>query len=300
MFVVNLRDLHPGQSICSAIALQYQDTLLPHEDIQEYLRQSTDSVLLILDGLDEIDLKKYRQVNRILCGTDYPSCCVMTTSRPHIPLEIKDEMSCIAYITGFTKESADQYVKHFIPNSDARREFFKLLAARKMHEMYKVPIILQALVLLYDDTERKLPDTYTATFRELVDLISIKNIRDRNTRLSEEGIEAATKAAIQETNKLAFDCLMKDQLFFPTDLITNPDVLKLGILSLSKRATPQGNISSAQFSHTTLMEYAAGGHVATELIEGRTGAWGQVKKMFSELFMSTERNTKGKTNRKTN
>ena len=296
VFVVNLRDLRPGQSICNALVLQYEDFLLSPESIHKYLTKSDDPVLLILDGLDEIDLKKYKQVNRILCGIDYPSCCVLTTSRPHISLEVKDEMSCIVYITGFTTESAEQYVEHFIPNSDARREFFKLLAARKMHEMYKVPIILQSLALLYDDTERKLPDTYTATFKELVELISIKKIKDGNTRISEENIEAA----MQETNKLAFDCLMKDQLVFPTDLITNPDVLKLGILSVAKRATRQGNVSSAQFPHTTVMEYAAGGHVATELIEGRTGAWGQVKKIFSELFMSTETNIKGKTNRKTN
>ena len=107
--------------------------------IHKHLAESNKSLLLILDGLDEIDLKKYPQVNRILCGIDYPSCCVMTTSRPHISLEIKDEMSCIAYIVGFSKESAEKYVEHFIPDPEARREFFRLLAAKEMHDMYKVP-----------------------------------------------------------------------------------------------------------------------------------------------------------------
>ena len=142
MFVVKLRDLHPNQTISNAIALQYEESQLSSEAIDKYIKQANDSVLLILDGLDEIDLKKYPQVNRILCGIDYPSCCVMTTSRPHVALEVKDEMSCIAYITGFnSRESAEQYVSHFISDPDARREFFKLLAARKMLEMYKVPII---------------------------------------------------------------------------------------------------------------------------------------------------------------
>ena len=137
VFVVKLRDLHPDQSICNAIALQYKKFQLSPEAIHQHLIQSNDSVLLILDGLDEVDLKKYPQVNRILYGLDYPSCCVMITSRPHVAIEIKDEMSCIAYITGFSKESAEQYVSYIIPDPEVRKEFFKLLQARKMHDMYK-------------------------------------------------------------------------------------------------------------------------------------------------------------------
>ena len=295
VFVVKLRDLHPDQAISDAIALQYEEFELSPEAIHNHLTQSNDSMLLILDGLDEIDLKKYPQVKRILCGLDYSSCCVMTTSRPHIALEIKDEMSCIAYITGFTKESAEKYVSHFIPSLEDRKEFFNLLAARKMHEMYKVPIILQALASLYHDCQRNLPKTYTATFNQLVELISLKKIRDGNAGLSEEDIEAA----MEETNKLAFHSLMNHQLVFSTNSIINEHIFRLGLLSVTKTATPYGNMSLAKFLHETLQEYAAGGHVATEYINGRTGPWEKVKMLFSQLLKS-ERNSysrKRKTNR---
>ena len=296
VFVVKLRDLHPDQSVCNAIALQYHEFQLSSEAIDTYIAQSKDPILLILDGLDETDLKKYPQVNRVLCGIDYPSCCVMTTSRPHIELKIKDEMSCIANIIGFSQDSAKIYVSHFIPDAEARKEFFNLLAARKMLDMYKIPIILQALALLFDDCKLTLPHTYTATFNRLVELISLQKIRDGNTRLTEEEIAAA----IEETNKLAFRCLMKGQLVFPTDSVTNQDVFILGILSVTKTTTPHGNISKAQFPHKTLQEYAAGGHVATEYVEGRTEPWEKVKQIFSELLKSSERNShscRGKINR---
>ena len=288
VFVVKLRDLHPDQAISNAIALQYEEFELSPEAIHNHLTQSNDSMLLILDGLDEINLKKYPQVNRILRGLDYPTCCVMATSRPHIALEIKNEMSCIAYITGFNKESAEQYVSHFIPDVDARREFFKLLAARKMHEMYKVPIIVQALALLYSDCQGNLPETYTAMFNQLVELIALKKIRDGKTTLSEEEIEAA----MEETNKLAFECLMKDRLVFPTNSITNEHIFRLGLLSVTKTATRYGKMSLAQFPHKTLMEYAAAGHVGTEYKEGNTEPWEKVKMIFSELFMPIERNNR--------
>ena len=104
---------------------------------------------------------------------------------------------------------------------------------------------------------------------------------------------------MQETNKLAFDCLMKDQLVFPTDSITNPDVLLLGLLSVTKTATPHGKKSLAQFAHKTLQEYAAGGHVATEYINGRPAAWEKVTTAFTELFAPTVESTR-KRQRKTN
>ena len=296
VFVVKLRDLHPDQSVCNAIALQYEELQLTSQAIDKYLKQSKNSVLLILDGLDEIDLRKYPQVNQVLCGQDYPSCCVMTTSRPHVALEIKDEMSCIANITGFSKESAERYVEHFIPDPEARREFFKLLSARKMYEMYQVPIILQALALLFNDCQLKLPHTYTAMFDQLVELISLKKLKEESTGLREGDIEAA----IQETNRLAFECLMKDQLVFPTNSVTNEHIFRLGLLSVTKTASPHGKVSLAQFPHKTLQEYAAGGHVATEYIEGRTKALEKVKTIFGQLFKSTERNSyscTGETNR---
>ena len=296
VLVVKLRDLHPNQTISNALAFQYQEFVqeyeLPPESIHKYLTQSQDSVLLILDGLDEIDLQKYPQVYRILCGIDYPSCCVMTTSRPHVALDIKDEMYCIANITGFSKESAHEYISHIIPDPDDRREFFKLLQARKMHDMYKIPIILQALALFFTK-ERQLPETYTATFEQLVGLIYVRKIKDGNTKLSEEDIEAA----IGETNKLAFECLMKDKLVFPTDSITNQDVFTLGILSVTKTETPHGKVSLAEFAHKILQEYAAGGHVATEYVAGRKGPWGKVKTVFTKRYTpathsSTKQGTK--------
>ena len=120
-----------------------------------------------------------------------------------------------------------------------------------------------------------------------MELISIKKIRDGNTRLSEEEIEVV----IDETNKLAFECLMKDQLVFPTNSITNEHVFRLGLLCVTKTVMRPGKTSVAEFAHKTLQEYAAGGHVATEYIKGRVRAWVKVKMIFSQIFKSTERNS---------
>ena len=84
---------------------------------------------------------------------------------------------------------------------------------------------------------------------------------------------------------------MKDQLVFPTNSITNEHIFKLGLLCVTKTETRHGKISVAEFTHKTLQEYAAGGHVATEYINGRMGAWVKVKMIFSQLYKSTERNS---------
>ena len=94
------------------------------------------------------------------------------------------------------------------------------------------------------------------------------------------------EAAMEETNKLAFECMIKDQLVFPINAIINQDVLKLGILSVTKITTPYGKESLALFFHKTLQDYAAGGHVATEYQKGNTEPWKKVKTIIFKTFLT--------------
>ena len=110
LMVVKLRELSPNQTIAQAVTIQMgleEYAAITEATIQKSLLQHNTRTLLILDGLDEIDLKKYPQVVRTLNGKDYPKCCVMATSRPYISPRIKGQMNSLAKITGFSKKSAE-------------------------------------------------------------------------------------------------------------------------------------------------------------------------------------------------
>ena len=283
VLVLKLRNMKQDQFICDAIAAQYKEFHLSADAIHAYLSQSSDSVLLILDGLDEIDLDKYPQVKNILSGHDYPSTCVMVTSRPHVSPDIKEKMSCIATITGFSPESAQQYISLLIPEPEVRQQFFKLLRDRKMNGMYEVPILLQALASLYEIKDGHLPQTHTATFQDLIQKMYLDKVKKENPEMTEEEIGKAT----DDTNELAFFCLMKGKLTFPTRKLTNTDILKLGILSVARTESQYDQNSLAEFAHETLQEFGAASHVAKEYIKGNNEPWQRVKTAFAELFQPT-------------
>ena len=168
LMVVKLRELSPDQAIAQAITVQMEleeYATITETNVRKSLLQDHTKTLLILDGLDEIDLKKYPQIVRVLNGKDFPKCCVMATSRPHISPRIKSQMNSVAKITGFSKKSANEYVSHIIPDVEQRGQFFKQLNNRNMCDMCRIPLILQALALLFSDN-CQLPGTYTTTFDE--------------------------------------------------------------------------------------------------------------------------------------
>ena len=280
VFIVKLRDMLPDQTIPQAIVARIKtgEDGTHESRINGYLAQS--NCLLILDGLDEIDLKKYPQVVRVLNREDFPTCGVLATTRPHISPKVKSSMTCIAKILGFSEKSAKEYVFHIIPNEEDRYQFFKLLKDRKMEGMYKIPIILKALALLFKDNN-KLPDTYTTTYDNLIDYL-----KKTCEGLSAEQIEEAMNLV----NELAFKGLtQKDQqLIFLRDEINNENVYKLRILSATQTVTYFRRTSTVQFAHKTVQEHSAADHVARNLIAGIRDQWKVIKEMFRELFAATE------------
>ena len=82
--------------------------------IGEYLRSGQDRVLLILDGLDEINLKHYPNVQNVLTGKSFRKCCILATTRPYVAKELKGKMTSVAHLKGFSRLKAEKihYTHH--------------------------------------------------------------------------------------------------------------------------------------------------------------------------------------------
>ena len=282
VFVAKLRELEPTETVANTVVQQMHiaaESAITEGTINRYLTQCDENILLILDGLDEIDLKKYPQIKSILVGDEYKACCVLVTSRPHISPAMKRYMTCVANITGFSNRSAEDYASHIIPDDATRNQFFKQLTDRKMQGMYRVPIILQALALLFSAAE-KLPDTYTSTYDELV--LYLQKTCETSKGLSSEQIGEAMNLV----NQLAFKGLTQkvEQLVFPREEILDENMFKLGILSGSNTVTGFIPTSSVQYVHKTVQEYSTAGHVTRQLKLGNSGPWHAIKKMYKESF----------------
>ena len=271
VLVVKLKFTDKTQSIISMVKNQIETLSENYQvsevDIASYMKSGRDRVLLVLDGLDEINLKQYPQVQEVLLGEGYRKCCILATTRPHVAETLYNKMTNVAKIKGFSRERAKQFVGHILDGKELE-EFFQQLNHKKMSQMHQIPLIVQALALLFKESQ-KLPRTYTITYDELVFFLS------KTCKQSKELTEEELAVAMDEANELAFKGLIGEdkQLVFSRDEIKDENVRKLGILTAEKAGSGFNPTEVLCFVHKTVQEHSASDHVVKRLLSDDRGPW---------------------------
>ena len=280
VFVIKLKFTNREQSIEGMIVDQISSIAenATAAMVGDYLKSGRDKVLLILDGLDEIPWKKYSTIQNLLQGDAYKKCCILLTTRPHIAEKIHNKMSTVARILGFTREKAQQYVSHIIDEEQKRRDFFKQLDTKQMSGMARVPILLQALALIFDEGEQQLPKCITSTYDELFEFLR------KTCKASRSLTEEELNKAIDDVNELAYKGLIREdrQLIFDRDEIKNKNIYNLGVLSAEKIGSGFNPTEKFQFLHKTLQEHAGADHVVKRIKEGDWEPWWAIDDLFKK------------------
>ena len=279
IFVVKLKFADNTHSIGEIIKEQiksiYEDDGVSAELIEKYLKSGRDRVLLILDGIDEITLKDHQPVKDVLEGKALRKCCILATTRPYVAENLNNKMTMIANITGFSRTKAEQFISHLLITEEERKTFFQQLDDRKMSDMYKIPMLVQALALLFRE-EKELPATFTLTYDQLV--FFLRKTCEDSKELSEEEL----KEAMDEVNQLAFRGLTRKdkQLMFSRNEIKNKNVRKLGILTAEKAGSGFNPTEVLQFLHKTFQENAVADHVVNGLLNNDRESWEIMMRLF--------------------
>ena len=274
VLVLKLKFSSKHQTIENMVAEQLQsisDTPNPAFSdlaVHKYLKSGKDRILLVLDGLDEIKLKEYQHVLEVLRGDAYRKCCILATTRPHVVASLHNKATSVAKILGFSSKTAEKFTSHIISNKAERKQLFKQIDEKSMTEMVSVPILVQALALLFREN-KQLPDNYKTTYDELV--LYLRKTCQESKGLTEEAI----KEAMDEINELAFRGLTREdrQLVFSRDEIKNKNIMKLGLLAAEMGGSGFRPTTMLSFLHTSLQEYCAADHVTKELQNGNRKPW---------------------------
>ncbi len=288
VFVLKLRYVEPNQSIPSIITeqiLTLKDENVGEDMLRDYLKSGTHRVLLVLDGLDEIELEKCPDIKDVIKGAAYRKCCIITTTRPHMGRAVRNKMTQVANIRGFTLDRAKEYASHMIFNEGARNQFFKQLEKRNMSGIHKVPLMIQALALIFNEEGREeLPETMTSTFDDLI--FFLRKTCEGSKGLTHEDITNAMK----EVNELAYRGLTREsrQLVFNRDEIGNPHVYQLGVLGGENAGSGFRPTAVLQFPHKAVQEYCAAGYVATQLESGNRRPWERIKEIYETYYDKDE------------
>ena len=274
VLVLKLKFSNKHQTIESMVVDQLKSisdnpgSIASEAEVRNYLTSGKDKVLLVLDGLDEIKLKEFPHVQKVLRGEAYRRCCILATTRPHVAASFHNKATSVAKILGFSEEKAEEFASYIISDESERKQFFQQIHERNMSEMASVPILLQALALLYSENKR-LPETLKTTYDDLV--FYLRKTCEDSKRLTEDEI----RAAVDEINELAFRGLMREdkQLVFSRDEIQNENILKLGLLAAEKSGSGFKPTTVLYFLHLTLQEYCAADHVTKGIVNGNRRPW---------------------------
>ena len=110
---VSLKLVRPGDVI-ENIIIQQKPVLeslgINEKHIESILEKFGHRCLLILDGIDEIDLKKNEEILKLIKGRKLLYCNVLVTSRPHSSAEIEEYFNTVVQVQGFVESQADRYV----------------------------------------------------------------------------------------------------------------------------------------------------------------------------------------------
>ena len=250
-------------------------SIASEEDVGSYLKSGKDKILLVLGGLDEIKLKEFPHVQKVLKGEAYRKCCILATTRPHVAASFQNKATSVAKILGFSEEKAEEFTSYIITNESERKRFFEQIHKRKMSEMASIPILLQALALLFEEN-KQLPETLKMTYDDLV--FYLRKTCEECKGLTEDEI----REAMDEINELAFRGLTRDdkQLVFSRDEIQNENILKLGLLAAEKSGSGFKPTTVLYFLHGTLQEYCAADHVTTGIANRNRKPWNTLLKQF--------------------
>ena len=250
-------------------------------EVGSYLKSGKDKVFLILDGLDEIKLKEFPHVQKVLKGEAYRRCCILATTRPHIAASFHNKATSVAKILGFSEEKAEEFTSYIISDESERKQFFQQIHQRNISQMASVPILLQALALLFREN-KQLPETLKTTYDDLV--FYLRKTCEKCKGLTEDEI----RAAMDEINELAFRGLMRadKQLVFSRDEIQNENILKLGLLAAEKSGSGFKPTTDLYFLHGTLQEYCAADHVTKGIKNGNRRPW---EALMQDLHKNEER-----------
>ena len=113
VFFVSLKLVKPGDVIENIIIQQtpaLESLSIRQKQLNNILEKFGHRCLLILDGIDEIDLKKNDEIRKVIRGNKLVYCNVLVTSRPHSSADIEEYFSTIVHVQGFVESQAEKYV----------------------------------------------------------------------------------------------------------------------------------------------------------------------------------------------
>ena len=272
------------------------DDLFPHLDsvlhkqvVKQIQKSEGENLLLIIDGYDELGLRKQSLYKKIVEGEILRKCSVIITSRQYASEDLLQHVHRHVEVLGFTEEDIEKSISASIPDKTKAAQLCQLLQQRQdLTSLCYIPLVCAIVVHVYMEDGYVLPNTLTELYSKLV-----INLAKRNAKLWNDcslsgrinHLHSLSQPAAHQLcvlSEMAYLCLTQENpklVFYHDDLDKMPfyshekETHTMGLITTVNSYSLYSDKQNYQFLHLTLQEFLAAWWIANKLSPEEQGAF---------------------------
>ena len=265
----------------SSIWKAVDDQILPAEiDDQarecffKFVRENQSKVLLVLDGLDEMDSTEMKRIYDLVEGKELSDCHVILTSRHEVGRKLRRYCDTLWEIVGFTEEDANSFIRTYFKN--IKREDLlenllkKIWYSHELRNLSKNPLNVTLLCVLCEDLEGVFPTSRTELYTEIVLCVLRRYEKKQGLSSKSEDLMSIYRVDLVNLGRVALHSLRKGELYFEEHESGSTSIAlsKFGFLSLQASGCKRKAVVRYAFLHKTFQEFFSGFYLACQILDG--------------------------------
>ena len=266
------------------------DQILPEEMEDQakecffkFIRENQSKVLLVLDGLDEVDPSNLKVLSSLIQGKELSGCYIVVTSRHEAGSKVRRYFDTLWEIEGFTKKDAKSFIRKYFKNIHKEHLAKKFIERiwdvpfrsdsqqdRDLSELTKNPLNTALLCVICEDLEGVIPTSRTELYTEIVLCVLRRYEQKQGLASKNEDLMTVYKKELVDLGRMALQSLLKGELYFEEHKSDGRFIVlsKFGFLSLQAGGSKRKVVVRYAFLHKSFQEFFAGFYLAYKLIEG--------------------------------
>ena len=256
------------------------DQLLPRdvdEDVKQQFFQficaNQSSILLILDGLDELASTEMPIISELLAGRVLPKCKVVATARHEAGVKVRQLCDTLFEVKGFTEAQAREFIaKYFKEKSElAEKLSAQISHDENLREMCANPLNTALLCLLCEEFGGTLPEKRTTLYLNMIECVLKRYRKKRELPDTKEDLTNLYKPQLKSLGLIALNGLIQDKLDFGENELGEhaSDIAAFGFLSVYPGGSKLRPSLRYAFLHKSFQECFAAFYICCEIQDKR-------------------------------
>ena len=286
----------------SSIKEAIDDQILPYDISKEdkeaffqFVSENQLKVLLLLDGLDEMDASKLEMIENLLKSKEFAYCHIVLTSRHEAGKKVRRYCDTLWEIVGFTKRDARSFIVKYFKNIGKEHLATKLLeqlwpslseggfqqgeeddlendsdeddsdssdadrnVSSDLRQLTTNPLNTVLLCVLFEDFNGVLPENRTQLYIEIVMFVLRRYERKNGLSSNREDLISVYKNELIYLGRMAFQALLQGELDFEKKQSGDTifsHLIKFGFVTIQAGGSKRKPCLRCGFFHKSFQEF---------------------------------------------